>query len=65
MPPQAQVSREDGFAAVQTFAVDDIAKSLPELLHSFLEPLDEMFDFFELPKSLVVEELRKMRREPL
>jgi len=34
---------------------------LVEVLHPMLVPLYERFDFFELPTSLVAEELARMR----
>lgn len=38
-----------------------IAASLPEIVHPLLSPLYALFDFFELPKSLVDAELQKLR----
>ena len=38
-----------------------IGPNLPEIVHSFLAPLYALFDFFELPKQLVVGELNRMR----
>lgn len=39
----------------------EIDTNLPELLHTLLKPLYERFDFFELPKSMVTDELTRMR----
>ena len=38
-----------------------IAPNLPEIVHPFLAPLYALFDFFELPMKLVVDELTRMR----
>lgn len=40
--------------------VDGISDTLPELVHTLLEPVYELFDFFSLPKKLVEEELHHM-----
>ena len=44
-----------------TFHASDAKKILPELLHPFLKNLYSQFDFFELPKQLVDEEIQRMR----
>lgn len=38
-----------------------IDPNLPEIVHPLLSPLYALFDFFELPMSLVVDELTRMR----
>lgn len=38
-----------------------IGSSLPEIIHPLLSPLYALFDFFDLPKSLVDAELQKLR----
>lgn len=38
-----------------------IDPNLPEILHPLLSPLYALFDFFDLPMSLVVEEITRMR----
>lgn len=38
-----------------------IDANLPEIVHPFLSPLYALFDFFELPMHLVVDELGRMR----
>ena len=43
---------------VETSALD---ANLPEIVHPLLEPLYALFDFFELPVQLVVDELTRMR----
>ena len=40
----------------------DIPDLLPEIVHENLRPLYERFDFFSLPKTLVIDELERMRR---
>lgn len=55
------VARQDSFTAALTVDSDKIADQLPELLHGLLHPLYQLFDFFELPKLLVDEEVQRMR----
>jgi hypothetical protein len=55
------VARQDSFAASLTVDSNKIADQLPELLHGLLHPLYQLFDFFELPKMLVDEEVQRMR----
>ena len=38
-----------------------IDPNLPEIIHPLIEPLYALFDFFELPMQLVVDELARMR----
>jgi len=38
-----------------------IETNLPEIVHPFLSPVYALFDFFELPMQLVVEEITRMR----
>ena len=38
-----------------------IDPNLPEIVHPLLSPLYALFDFFELPMELVVDELARMR----
>lgn len=44
---------------VDTQSIDT---NLPEIVHPFLSPLYALFDFFELPMELVVDELKRMRK---
>ncbi|MXZ59959.1 MAG: hypothetical protein F4Z12_03750 [Acidobacteria bacterium] len=39
-----------------------IGPNLPEIVHTLLRPLYALFDFFDLPMQLVVEELKRLRR---
>jgi len=47
---------------VVTIRADQVADSLPEILFEFLKPLYALFDFFQLPKSLVDEEAQRLRQ---
>lgn len=43
---------------IDTLAIDS---NLPEIIHPLLSPLYALFDFFELPMQLVVDEITRMR----
>ncbi|HEY2346390.1 MAG TPA: ATP-binding protein [Xanthomonadaceae bacterium] len=58
---EGRVARQDRFSTSLTVPSDQIADQLPELVHGLLRPLYALFDFFELPKSLVDDELMRMR----
>lgn len=58
---QGRISQQDRLDLVTTVQADQIADQLPEILHGFLTPLYGLFDFFTLPKSLVDEEVQKLR----
>ena len=47
---------------VVTIRADQVSDSLPEILYEFLKPLYALFDFFQLPKSLVDEEAQRLRQ---
>ena len=53
-----QNTYKDTFDASVPVLID----ALPEIVFSVLEPLYNLFDFFQLSKRLVEEELRDMRR---
>jgi hypothetical protein len=59
--------RERGVARQNTITVQThvdaqaIDANLPEIVHPLLSPLYALFDFFELPMQLVVDELARMR----
>jgi hypothetical protein len=53
---------QDRYATEVVVPVAAISSSLPELVHSILAPLYQLFDFFPLPKRLVEEELRELQR---
>jgi transcriptional regulator with XRE-family HTH domain len=54
----AHQARYDTSLAIQA---DQIRDALPELVHRALRPLYELFDFFQLPMTLVAQELARMR----
>jgi hypothetical protein len=49
------------YEATQTIALDALPQALPELVFAILAPLYELFDFFQLPKRLVEEELASLQ----
>lgn len=58
---EGHVAKQDAFTTSLTVDSNRIADQLPELVHGLLRPLYQLFDFFELPKVLVDEEIQKMR----
>jgi hypothetical protein len=56
------VSEQDDHEATQTVALDAIPEALPEVVHALLAPLYELFEFFQLPKRLIEEELASLQR---
>ena len=56
-----QVSRQDEIRLSTHVETNTIDANLPEIVHPLLTPLYALFDFFELPMRLVVEELASMR----
>lgn len=55
------ISQQDSFTTSLTVDSDKIADQLPELLHGLLRPLYSLFEFFDLPKILVDEEIQRLR----
>jgi transcriptional regulator with XRE-family HTH domain len=55
-------ARQDRFENDITFQADQIPGMLPELVDRLVRPLYELFDFFQLPRTLVIEELARMRQ---
>jgi len=55
-------SSQDRYEVTQTVPVASLPDALPELVFSMLAPLYELFDFFQLPKRLVEQELVSMHR---
>jgi hypothetical protein len=53
---------QNSYESGHTVALGALPAALPELVHSILTPLYVLFDFFQLPKALVVEELASMQR---
>jgi hypothetical protein len=62
LSPIVRTAHQDEFGAEATMAVSTIPTSLPEIVHAILNPLYHLFDFFQLPKRLVEEELAEMMR---
>jgi hypothetical protein len=56
-----RVARQATIALNTQIDAQAIDPNLPEILHPFLSPLYALFDFFELPMQLVVDELARMR----
>ncbi len=55
------VSRQDAYSASLEVQADQLEDGLPELVHRLISPLYELFDFFQMPMSVVTEELEQMR----
>jgi hypothetical protein len=56
-----RVVRQDAITLRSVVEATSIGPNLPEIVHPLLAPLFALFDFFDLPMSLVTEELAKMR----
>ncbi|MHC8327266.1 AlbA family DNA-binding domain-containing protein [Pseudomonas sp. LB1P83] len=56
-----RVSHQDTITLNTHIDAQKIDANLPEIVHPLLSPLYALFDFFELPMQLVVEELARMR----
>lgn len=61
-PPIDYVSRQDTYRTSLEVQADQIEDALPELVDRIVRPLFALFDFFDLPPTLVAEELAEMRR---
>ena len=57
------VSRSDEFTASNVVSVNQIDKSLPEIVTVLLAPLYEQFNFYELSPILVDNEISRLRSE--
>jgi len=55
-------AEQDSYEATQTVALNALPQALPELVFAILAPLYELFEFFQLPKRLVEEELASLQR---
>ena len=55
-------AHQNTYTGATTTSVTALIDALPEVVFGVLEPLYMLFDFFQLPKRLVEEELRDMRR---
>jgi hypothetical protein len=58
----ARTARQAEVELNSSFNVDAIDPNITEIVHQFLNPLYAIFDFFELPISLVVEVINKLRQ---
>lgn len=58
---ERQVAHQDAITLTTHVDAQAIDTNLPEIVHPLLSPLYALFDFFELPMQLVVDELTKMR----
>lgn len=57
---EGRICRQDAFDHTMSAVASAIPEQLPELVFGFMAPLYGLFDFLELPKALVDEELKKM-----
>lgn len=57
----SRIAHQDSISLNTHIDAQAIEPNLPEIIHPFLSPLYALFDFFELPMQLVVEELTRMR----
>lgn len=58
---EGRVARQDTITLNTHIDTQAIDPNLPEVVHPLLSPLYSLFDFFELPVQLVVDELARMR----
>lgn len=57
-----RVSRQDKINLESTFSTEALEHNLAEIVHPFLAPLYAIFDFFELPMTVVTEVIGKLRQ---
>jgi len=58
---EGRVTRQNSITLSTHVDAQAIDPNLPEIIHPLLSPLYALFDFFELPMQLVVDELARMR----
>ena len=58
---EKRVARQDLITLNTHVDAEAIDSNLPEIVHPLLSPLYALFDFFELPIQLVVDELARLR----
>ncbi|MBO6636893.1 MAG: hypothetical protein JJ920_08190 [Roseitalea sp.] len=58
---EGRVAYQDSITLSTHVDAQAIEPNLPEIVHPLLSPLYALFDFFELPMQLVVDELARMR----
>ncbi len=56
-----RTARQDPIVLNTHIDAQAIESNLPEIVHPFLSPLYALFDFFDLPMQLVIDELSRMR----
>lgn len=56
-----RIARQDMITVRTTVEANSIEPNLPEIVHPLLSPLYALFDFFDLPMQLVVDELARLR----
>ena len=56
------ICRQDEYETTTTVALDSLPTTLPEVVFEILRPLYELFDFFELSKQLVEQELSDLQK---
>lgn len=58
---EGRIARQDSIKLQTNIDAHAIDANLPEIVHPLLVPLYALFDFFDLPMQLVVDELARMR----
>ena len=58
---RSRVAHQDTITLTTHIDAQAIGTNLPEIVQPLLAPLYALFDFFDLPMQLVVEELNRMR----
>jgi hypothetical protein len=61
LSPADRKCEQSEFETVRTIGLSTLPLALPEFVHGILAPLYELFDFFQLPERLVVEELAALQ----
>jgi len=56
-----RIARQDQLTRFMSVKASKVSDQLPEILHGFLSPLYALFSLFELPASLVTEEVMRLR----
>lgn len=56
-----RVIAQDQYEASETVALSSLPGALPEFVHAMLSPLYQLFDFFDLRKQLVTQELSALQ----
>ena len=55
------ITQQDAIRTNVTVQADQVSDALPELVGRLIVPVYELFDFFNLPASLIPQELQRMR----